>query len=130
MKILNQFNFVDHYTYEVGDDRKFIVGESYVGQVSKTVPGMTLSLKDLLARYVRGDSVTVFEPVFTGDADTANFEAMDEMDRIDAARQLKDSIADKQAEMQFKRNERAAAAAEKLLMRDIPETPDPESLVM
>jgi len=42
------------------------MGEIYK-KPSKTVPDMALSLKDLLARYVRGEDVATFQPQYTND---------------------------------------------------------------
>lgn len=64
---------------------------------SETVPGMTLSIKELLARFVRGDNVTTFDPVYTDDPDIPdNLERMDPMERLDYARSLRQGISDAQ----------------------------------
>lgn len=83
-----------------------------VGEVnnlpSKTVPGMTLSLQELLRRYVKGDPVKTFEPVYLGDDDFLpnNLDSMSEMDRIDYKNDLKQGISDFQTR-------KAAEAAQK-----------------
>jgi len=59
---------------------------------SLTIPGQTLSLKELLEKYVRGQDVTVFEGVYNDDDIPDNLELMTEIERIDAARNLKDAI--------------------------------------
>lgn len=53
---------------------------------------MTLSLKELLARYVQGGDVAVFTPVYLGDADMPPLEFMNEMDRKDLAGNIRDGI--------------------------------------
>lgn len=60
---------------------------------SLTVPGMTLSLEELLRRHVRGEHVSVFTPVFSEDPGIPDgLERMDEMDRLDMSRALKQGI--------------------------------------
>lgn len=60
---------------------------------SQTVPGMVMSLSEMLARYVRGEQVTVFTPVYAGNDELMpDVERMDAMDRLDLARSLRSSI--------------------------------------
>jgi len=59
---------------------------------SQTVPGMTMSLEELLRRYVRGENVQTFQPVYAGDADIPDFDNMTEMDRLDMARELREFV--------------------------------------
>lgn len=58
---------------------------------SLTIPDQTLSLKDLLARYVRGQDVPTFEPVYIDDETgvPVNFEKMTIQDRLDLAKEVK-----------------------------------------
>lgn len=63
---------------------------------SLTVPGMTMSLEELLRRYVRGENVQTFQPVYAGDEDMPNFEHMTEMDKLDMARDLKQFVSSQQ----------------------------------
>lgn len=82
---------VNHKQYAAGLGNAFFEPG---GGVSLTVPGMTLSLFDLVARYTRGGYVSTFTPQYTGE-DTLvpdTLERMTEQERIDAARVLKDSI--------------------------------------
>lgn len=58
---------------------------------SVTIPGQTLSLRQLLDRYVRGQSVEVFEPVYD-DTMPEGIEHMDKFDRLDMAREIKTAI--------------------------------------
>jgi len=86
---------VNHRTYLDGHGNPS--AEDVTGQVSMTVPGMTLSLKELLARYVRGEHVNVLQPQFSDDPDIPDgLERMSEMDRLDLARDLKDGISREQ----------------------------------
>lgn len=63
--------------------------------VSCTVPGMTLSLAELLKRHVRGGDVTVYEGVYSDDPDIPdNLERMTEIERIDLAREIRVGIDD------------------------------------
>lgn len=68
-------------------------GEIQKNKVSATIPGQTLSLKELLTRYTRGQSIETFTPVYDEGyyPDTSR---MDKLDKLDLARQLKTSIED------------------------------------
>lgn len=74
-------------------------GETFK-EPSLTVPGQTLSLRDLLDRYVRGGEVATFNPVYTGEEeDYPDLERMSEMDRIDYANELKAYIEDERVKI-------------------------------
>ena len=78
------------YTYSIGCSNA--ITEKPSTKPSLTVPGMTMSLEELLKRYVRGDSVTTFTPVYVGDDDMPDIASMTEMDKIDLARDLQSGI--------------------------------------
>jgi len=62
--------------------------------VSMTVPDMSLSLRDLLARHNAGGKVKVFTPVYTGDNKLIpdNFERMDLIDKLSLAKEVGDFV--------------------------------------
>jgi hypothetical protein len=67
-------------------------GENFT-QPSKTVPNMTLSLKELLERYVRGQDVSIFEGSYDADQeDMPDVSRMDQMERLDLARNIRAQI--------------------------------------
>lgn len=60
---------------------------------SKTVPNMTLSLKELLERYVRGQDVSIFEGSYDADdGDMPDVSRMDQLEKLELARSIKQSI--------------------------------------
>jgi len=60
---------------------------------SLTIPDQALSLETLITRYVRGGEVQVFPGVFGGDdLIPVNLERMDEIERIELARNIKASM--------------------------------------
>lgn len=61
---------------------------------SQTVPGMTMSLRQLVERYTRGEPVPAFTPVFVGDDDVIpdNLERMDVQDKLMLSKDLADAI--------------------------------------
>jgi len=63
---------------------------------SLTVPGMTMSLEELLRRYVRGENVQTFQAQYAGEEDIPDFNGMSEMDKIDMAKDLKQFVAEQQ----------------------------------
>lgn len=77
---------------------------------SLTVPDQTLSLHDLISRYVRGQEVPVYQPVFLDEDSPVppGLENMTVQDRIDLARELKENIVGRRAAM---RKEPAPAPA-------------------
>lgn len=68
---------------------------------SVTVPNQTLSLKTLIERFTRGQSVATFAPVFNGSDDVSRIpiERMTKQEKIELARNLKQNIAEKQQNM-------------------------------
>lgn len=90
---------------------------------SLTVPGQTLSLKQLLQRYVRGDSIATFQPMFSDDLDVPDYEYMDELDRLDMAHQLKNVVNDTRETLTARQKERAEKEKEKQAKPDSPSTP-------
>lgn len=103
-------NFVvNHYQYSMGLHNPH--AEPGAKQPSLTVPGMTLSLKQLVERYTRGGNVAMFNPVYTDDLDIPdNLERMDPMERLDHARQIQQGISEYRMK---KINEARQAAADK-----------------
>lgn len=93
-KILSNFDYVDYYA-DFDCDGNIIdwpgIGERYT-LPSLTVPSQVLSLKEMLERYVRGENVDVFNPVYNGEDELPDIERMSEMDRIDAAREMKSEL--------------------------------------
>ncbi|AXL15344.1 hypothetical protein [Microviridae sp.] len=68
-------------------------------QPSLTVPGQTLSLRELLERYVMGGQIEQFKGVYDGDSDLPdNLEQMDTFEKLDLARNLRESINNAQFE--------------------------------
>jgi len=59
----------------------------------QTIPGQSVPLKTLLERYTLGQDVKTFAPEYDGTGDVPiNIERMDPMERLDAARQIKEAI--------------------------------------
>lgn len=90
---------------------------------SLTVPGQTLSLQQLLDRYVRGDQVAVFNPVYTEDPMFDGLEQMDEMDRRDLALGIREGIDEYRSDAAAKKAATDKSAADKAKVK-----PDPESV--
>lgn len=100
-----------------------------VGEVntspSQTIPDMALSLPEMLKRYVRGEKVTTFTPIFTDDPDIPdNLERMDALDRLDLSRNIAAGIEDFREEISHKRKKQVPPPEPE------PDAPDPESLTM
>lgn len=70
-----------------------------VGEVnnlpSKTIPGQTLGLAQLLERFARGENITTFQPVFSDDPDLPDgVENMSIFEKLDMSNAIKDGIED------------------------------------
>jgi hypothetical protein len=64
---------------------------------SLTVPGMTLSLRELLDKYVRGENVSMFEPIYSDDGSIPDdLERLSPTERIDMAREIRAGIDEHQ----------------------------------
>lgn len=72
-----------------------------VGEVftlpSLTIPGQSLSLQELLDRFVRGSDIPEFEGEFTEDPFLDNVERMDFDERAELRQQLSSVISETQA---------------------------------
>lgn len=98
-KIINHANYVDHHTLadpRTGEVIGLAVGEFFT-QPSQTVPGMTLSLHELISKYIRGEQVVSFVPTYSDDEDIPdNLERMSEIERKEYAAIIREGIADYQ----------------------------------
>lgn len=66
--------------------------------VSKTIPEMTLSLRELLERYTRGQNIEIFHPTYLGEddemPDMSVIGRMTPQERLDLAREIREKIED------------------------------------
>lgn len=78
-------------------------GETFTGP-SLTIPDQSLSLKDLLERYVMGQSVETFQGHYNGeDHDVPlGIERMDQLEKLDLARQVRQGIKEAQENLSRK----------------------------
>lgn len=60
-------------------------------QPSKTIPGMTLSLRELVERYTMGAQVETFKPEYS-EEDFSQFDNMDKLDKLEIASQIRQQI--------------------------------------
>jgi len=73
-------------------------------KVSETIPGQTLSLKELLSRYVMGSPVKQFKPVYTNNTDIPdNLERMEFDERLEHAKVIRHAIHREQQKQQYKK---------------------------
>lgn len=88
------FKLINQHTYkDFPDHRKYEMN----GKPSKTVPGQSVPLRQLVERYVRGQEVPVFEPSYDEHGHLPdNLETMSRFDKIDLARQIRESIQEHQ----------------------------------
>lgn len=86
--------FVNHFNYNLDSELMNPREEAVSSIPSQTVPGMTLSLRDLVERYTRGLDVQMFQPVYDGDDDfmPPNLDKMTEIERIDLSRDIGEAI--------------------------------------
>lgn len=81
----------DHFNYlrTIVDHQRYEVIPEY--NETKTVPDMSLSVRELVNRFVRQGSfgaVATLQPVFLGEKETPAFERMTEMEKIDYAKHV------------------------------------------
>lgn len=86
MRLVNHHNFTT-VVHTIGEVFKL---------PSKTVPGMTLPLAELLDRYVKKMPVDMFPGQYSDDDDMPDVSRMDTIERLEAAMQIKQSIAQAQ----------------------------------
>lgn len=93
-------------------DARIRRGENY-SLPSLTVPDHVVSPRDLLARFKRGENISVFDPVFTdSEYIPDDIERMDRLDKIDLAREIAESVH--AARMGKTKNPREASARDGL----------------
>lgn len=80
---------INQHTYRMKNHRRYETN----AKPSLTVPGQTLSLKELLARYTRGQSVETFTPIYD-DGYYPETDRMDKIEKIELARSLRGAIDD------------------------------------
>lgn len=95
-------------------------GEKYT-LPSKTIPNMTLSLKELLQRYTRGEMLPANpQMIFTGDDEILDTRGMSEMDIIDLKREVSAEITKLTLEIDAKNKAKVTAK------KDVPAEGDPK----
>lgn len=110
MRMLINWMSYEQYGHRIGEPN---------GRPSKTVPGMTLSIKELVKRYIRGEAVEVFEAQYDGDSDLPDITRMTEQDRLDLARKLKQDAKEAEAFLAYKNKPQKAE-------QDVPDSPPTE----
>lgn len=74
---------------------------------SLTVPDQTLSMRQILERYYRGEAVSIYEPVYSDDEDVPDVEKMDKLEKLDLLRDVKEGISEIQDRMAAKKAKEA-----------------------
>jgi len=83
---------------EIDGDPETILGKSM------TVPGMTLSMREIVTRFRRGDTLPSFESYFDGDDPIPDVNRMDKIEIIEMLRANNDVIDTIQSELSTKAN--------------------------
>lgn len=79
---------------------------------SKTVPDMSLSIRDLMERHKSGGQVKSFVPVYADETVPVGLERMDKIERAAYARELADFVEVTRGKLVSAREARARAAAD------------------
>lgn len=87
MKIVNWFNF------DSGHGKEDPKGQSM------TVPDQSMSVQELLDRYVRGQDLPMKQPIWNGEEEFPDIAVMTPQERLDYARELQDNIVKMQAKL-------------------------------
>lgn len=84
--IVTQLTFQEGYRNSIAEPRMTLP--------SQTVPGMTMSMRELVNRYVRGEPVPTFTPQYNADSDIIpdNLERMDVQEKLMLAKNVRDAI--------------------------------------
>lgn len=109
-KVINQFNYRD---YPDSPNRQ----PEKTTQPSLTTPDMTMSIKEIVQRFSTGRTLEQFEGIYQEtegyDEQLANIGKMDTMERLDAAKQLKEQSIVLQDDVKAIRAAKAAQKAAK-----------------
>lgn len=92
---------------------------------SLTVPGMSMSMRELVQRYTRGESVPTFTPQFHGHDELVpdNLERLDVQERLMLSQDLRHAI-------QTERSRRSSASRSVDDLPPVPTTPEPGAAIM
>lgn len=88
-------------------------------QPSLTVPHHTMSLKELVDRFTRGDSINVLDPDYAiedeeyDELDLIDVSRLDEIEKLEFAKDLKNAIADEKAALAARAERREEKAKKK-----------------
>ncbi len=118
------------YNFEPSDIR----GEDCSLEPTKTIPNQTMSLKDLISRFVRGQDVVTLEPVYGIDEEgnevlqLPEIDKMDQMERLEYLENVKDLIKEEQEELSATQDRihEAQLAIKEVKNAPPPEEPKPE----
>jgi len=78
---------------------------------SLTQPDQTMSLRDMISRYARGQSVPTFEPVYDGDQDMPDISRMSKIELEELRQDVLGEIQYQRFELNRKKELAAAAEA-------------------
>lgn len=96
----NMFNY---------DFKKY--GEDFT-KPSLTVPDMTMSLRELVERFTRGQEVPYRTPMYDENEDYHELEKLDKIEKLERAKQIRKGIKDMQEELKNKLERKETLAAE------------------
>jgi len=82
-------------------------GEKH-GGISLTIPDQTLPMKELLARYTRGQQITTFTPVYNGDNDLPDVSRMTELEMLELKMGINEHIRETRDALITRSKERKA----------------------
>lgn len=93
-----------------------VKGQSFVGEVKQTVPRQTLSLREILRRYVRNEPLPgtkggIYEERF---GDLEKMSKMDMVDQMDKVEELKGQIAEFERRQKDREEKQALAKKERI----------------
>lgn len=119
--LVNQFN----YLHSVGNDDDPGKGRfERFTKPSLTEPGQAVSLKEMVARYVRGQDVKVFNTHHVEDDDFADLQGMDYQNRLSVMRRMEEQANEAARSIRHRHHHREKELFERT------DTPDPEAAVM
>lgn len=75
-------------------DGQSAVGESFIGQISLTVPNQTLSIQQIIENHTRGiTTIPEADLHYLDDSEIPNFETMSKIDQLSYASEIRHTVA-------------------------------------
>lgn len=98
-----------------------IPGEDFTDRVSLTVPDQSMSIKDVMSRFVRGLPLPKLQGMGYSDIDTSPYDNLDRFQKLDLAREFANKQLELRQQLLTEKSEKEKAALEERFRKAVDE---------